>query len=365
MMALPFVRLCRLTLCACVLFAVLVFGVAAKAQFPGGVETPFFAWRPDGQMLAIANGTSVQIQDGNTGAILYQFVGLEPQVTAPAWSPDGTKLAIGNGADLEIWQEPWNGTTAQLVLDYGYYRDLNPPETVDTATPLWAIVWKENGQQIAISVGVALYVIELQTAARVNRIYHEWSIVQSFGWQNGLFLVPGGARISAYLVDENNSILTAFSPTDFMQLEGLNGIYTVELNPDGMRLAVATSDGWVAVWDDIYNAGARSEQPSIVFHGNGRSHDNGVISLAWSEDGQYLASAGMDSMVKVWSTITGDLLQTIDLSSYGEYVHINTVAWRPGTEMLIYGMPDGTIAVFDGSQLPDYLQATAIPSLRQ
>jgi WD40 repeat protein len=66
-------------------------------------------------------------------------------------------------------------------------------------------------------------------------------------------------------------------------------------SPDGQRLASAGEDGTVKVWDTA------TGQETLTLKG----HTGRVRSLAWSPDGQRLASAGEDGTVKVWEADTG------------------------------------------------------------
>ncbi len=76
-----------------------------------------------------------------------------------------------------------------------------------------------------------------------------------------------------------------------LTLKGHTGfVLGVAYCPDGKRLASASADGTVRVWD------AATGQESLALKG----HTGAVLSVAYSPDGQRLASAGQDRTVKVW-----------------------------------------------------------------
>ena len=67
-------------------------------------------------------------------------------------------------------------------------------------------------------------------------------------------------------------------------------VSSVAFCPDGKRLATASLDRTVKVWD------AATGQESLTLKG----HTNDIVSVAFSPDGQWLASAGRDDTLKLW-----------------------------------------------------------------
>jgi len=69
-----------------------------------------------------------------------------------------------------------------------------------------------------------------------------------------------------------------------------SAVISVTFSPDGQWLASASNDRTVKVW------GATSGQEALTLKG----HTGLVYSVAFSPDGKRLASAGIDKTVKVW-----------------------------------------------------------------
>ena len=73
-----------------------------------------------------------------------------------------------------------------------------------------------------------------------------------------------------------------------------SAVYSVAFSPDGQYLATATQDGVVRLWQAKTGQELRKWQ----------AHENNATSVAFSPDGRYLASGGWDGKVKVWDVQT-------------------------------------------------------------
>ncbi|PYH67712.1 Pfs, NACHT and WD domain protein [Aspergillus vadensis CBS 113365] len=71
-------------------------------------------------------------------------------------------------------------------------------------------------------------------------------------------------------------------------------------------------------------------------------HSHRVCSVAFSTDGQLVASGSSDKTVKVWDTLTGNLQKIIDHTGW-----VRAVAFSPDNKLLASGLSDGTIRLWD------------------
>ena len=111
------------------------------------------------------------------------------------------------------------------------------------------------------------------------------------------------------------------------------GIRSVAWSPDGQRLATASWDLTARVWD------AATGRELLALEG----HASGVLAVAWSPDGLRLATGSADGTVKVWPASGGRELRTLQ----GHTGLVFCVAWSPDGHRLATGSQDGTVRVWD------------------
>ncbi|MBD2343310.1 serine/threonine-protein kinase [Anabaena subtropica] len=73
------------------------------------------------------------------------------------------------------------------------------------------------------------------------------------------------------------------------------------------------------------------------------SHENSVVSLAVSPNGQIIASCGSDRTIKIWQLATGEDISTLN----GHSRKVNAVAFSPDGKTLVSGSDDNTIKVWN------------------
>ena len=110
-------------------------------------------------------------------------------------------------------------------------------------------------------------------------------------------------------------------------------LYAMAMSPDGEHFATGGVDGMVRIWD------VQSGKLTRVLVG----HNSYVFGLAWSPDGNTLASTGSyDGSVRLWDTRSGRPLRTMtgEFKQYAQHV-----IWSPdGESVIATGDTSGRVA---------------------
>jgi WD40 repeat protein len=120
----------------------------------------------------------------------------------------------------------------------------------------------------------------------------------------------------------------------------------VDFSPDGQRLATAGEENTVKIW----NVQTGELLQTL------RGHNGDIYAVAFSpEDGRWIASGGEDSAVKVWDSHTAKLVRNFR----GHKSIVTSVVFSPDGQRLVSGSRDTTVKVWDVSQLDGLLNRPA------
>ncbi|GAC57941.1 hypothetical protein GOHSU_27_00770 [Gordonia hirsuta DSM 44140 = NBRC 16056] len=147
---------------------------------------------------------------------------------------------------------------------------------------------------------------------------------------------PDGSRVAGTGSDGAARIWQLDRPDARPQvLSGHSSFVTgVFWSPDGAALATTSDDGTARIWPQP----GSDRTPTTL-----RGHDGRVVYAAWAPDGRRLATAGMDGTVRVWDTASGRELA--QLTGHGQ--DVRAVAWSPDGSLIASGGADRTARLWD------------------
>jgi WD40 repeat protein len=277
------------------------------------------AFSPDGQRLASAGfDKTVKLWDASSGKELLTLRGHASAVNAVAFSPDGQRLAsASDDKTVKLWdagggKERWNPLDPTLKLRAAAFSADGQRQATVGLLPPFTALWDTRSRKMLFT----------------QRRESDPSLVLGVG------LSPDGQRLATASYDGTVKLWDASSGKELLTLRGHTDVLVaVAFSPDGQCLASASGDKTVKLW------GARSGKELLTLHG----HTDMVVAVAFSPDGQCLASASDDKTVKLWDAGGGRELLTLR----GHTNWVTAVAFSPDGQRLASASEDKTVKLWE------------------
>jgi len=328
------------------------------------------AFNPDGRVLASGSGSiltqkdnSARLWDVPSGALLHTLQGKVseknlfnyPVVQNLAFSPNGKQLLTeGQDNALKLW-DVTSGKLTRVVKDRFYtsalalspgWETYASENLSDHAIQFWdmqsgallhkfagqsqgigLLTFSPDGKQMAVTVGgnddlgqTTGYVWDFQSGpisslpiyfkGSPHLIFKRDELVSVGIDMSGKVSVGQAMRAGLEETIRDNSPDMVVGPST--------------LAPNGQMLAVAdVNKRTIRLWD--------LQQRKLVHTFAG--HTSVITSLAFSPDGQQLASASWDKTIKLWDVRTGQLLRTLE----GHTSSVTALAFSPDGKTLASG----------------------------
>jgi serine/threonine protein kinase/WD40 repeat protein len=294
----------------------LVARVALPGRAPGS-----FTFSPDGRTLLTADRgggldfwdvpgkrhlSSVGSLAAGDGATTHDMV---------VYLPDGQGLAVATDEGV-VFTDPHGTRTARAPITQGSSKPTR-------------LVLSANGQRIVVAwAGCGITAHDTASGALLAR------------FKGSHFALSPDGRWLARLENSDLVLLPIASAEPRVVLGRHDGVGATALafSPDGTRLAVAfykqatsaedraelADPGKVVLWDV-----AKREQFSTL-----RGHRERILDLAFSPDGEWIASGSLDYTARVWETRTGQNVATLSCPCSPAF----RVKWSPTGDHLAVGL---------------------------
>ena len=261
---------------------------------------------PNGSRLAVSSSIGIWFYDSQTGEevdLLTYTDGIPP--FAFAYSPDGNTIASAN--------------TSQMIVVTGT-REARLPSIAGNIVQLWDV-----------TTGEKKTTLRLQTQRAASIVYS-----------------PDGKTIATARKRDNtvylwNAVTRKRKGT--LERVGKGSIESFAYSPDGRTFA--TAGGWEDNVVQLWDAHTGAHKTTLT------GHTKQVNSVAHSPDGKMIVSGGADGMVRLWDVTTGTHKATL---THGSWIHflfpwlnppVNAVAYSPNGNTVAAASIDSLVRLWD------------------
>ncbi|HXM42688.1 MAG TPA: c-type cytochrome domain-containing protein [Bryobacteraceae bacterium] len=273
------------------------------------------AYRPDGKLVALGTFQEVRLVEPETGKVVATLPGEAEDVRAVAFSPDGKLLAAAGGLPARAGEvKIWDVEKRAVLRTIAGHTDC-----------IYAVAFAPDGKSVATAGYDKL--IKLWDVDRGKEIR---TLKDHIDAVYALAFTPDGKRLVSASADRGVKVWDVASGERIYTLtEATDGLNTLAIDPAGKRVAAAGIDRTIRVWSLGEKSGTLLN--SLI------AHEDAILQLAWSPDGNYLISSSADKEVKVFKADDLSVVKT----------------WRqPDWALSLAFAPDGksfAVGRFDGS----------------
>lgn len=300
----------------------------------------------DGHTLAARNKSEIYLwhidaADIRKSELRHTITGYSLGVNSIAFNSDGQKLVSGHEYSIRLWN-PKDSQSKVLSYLSNVQSVAFSPNGKTLASLRLTSTSDSNAEILLWDVAIGEYQVTLKGHGKVpdSRIPNQSGIAFS---PNGEILASGSGDGTIRLWDAKTAVSNSFFHRLWRTFFGhhkatLKGhtyhVLSVAFSPDGQTIASGSSDQTVRLWD----LHGRKLKATLT------EHEIDVGSVAFSPDGRLLASGDRNGSIYLWDPITTDRITALVVNPRA-HAAINSLVFSPDGSILASGsstlLPEG------------------------
>ncbi|MAU00169.1 MAG: hypothetical protein CL608_23765 [Anaerolineaceae bacterium] len=311
----------------------------SQTELPVPAEFFRFDLSPDWQLLAVGRENGIpELWDMATGEQLLTLSGHDGAISSAVFSADGSRLVTTSfDGQAQVWnmatvlesEEPQPELALSIANDEGLTRAF----------------FSNDGTRLAL---VFFATVEIWDLVDTNQPQ-----LPLTGHNNAVHyaaFAPDDARLATASADSTVKVWDLASGEELFALSGHEAtVFRLAFSPDGRFLTTASHDGTARIWNVARDAGGEAQ---TFFHAG----DIPMVSLELSPDDQKYAFGTINGTTVVGNAATGEQLLTLQNEFDGP---VHGVSFHPNGSRLATASQDGRARIWDTATGELRLQFTA------
>jgi len=324
------------------------------------ITTKRIAYNPDGKLLIACDRNLVKIYDAESGIILKSLTGHEAYIASVAISTDGKLIASGAlDGSVIIWDVSTGDPLLRLAghtraieeLTFSPHGNWLVTAGDDAALRIWDVMTGDLLQEYTDFTGVVVSVTfspDGKQLAFSDDSLHVWQFDsettkdENIITSHEIFTIPAASsdrfspdgKILAGRGGLGIKLWDASTGREILTLAGQKNVNGLAFSPDGESLASTNGDGTIKMW----NLAPGNEKVTVLVP----AAEFGT-RVVYAPNEQAILTNGGDGTATVWSAESGEALLTV----HGHDLEVLNIAFSSDGKRLATGSDDGTAIIWD------------------
>ncbi|RLB55683.1 MAG: hypothetical protein DRI34_10205 [Deltaproteobacteria bacterium] len=315
---------------------------------------------PDGRLLAASHGKGeIYLWEADSGRLVKKFAAHQGAIWELVFTAADRLASASEDRSLCLWEVPsgrqlWratghSGRIYSLALSHDGRRlaSASTDRTLrfwdtrsgralgvirDPVDAFYAVSWSPDDRYVAAGgVDAVVSLFDPRTGQRrISLVGHSDSLESIVFTADGKHMLSGAddGDIRVWLLQQPG-------PRRFLKHD--NTVYCLAASPGGTQMATGTAGGEVEIWDTRpAGAGSRADRRLVKL-------DVPLSTLAYSPQGDLLAVAGREKVLRVWNMASGKIVRELR----GHQGTIRSIAFSPDGKLLAGGTSSKSVCIWN------------------